>query len=244
MAKLIDKDLTAIKPEKIGVLIIEDNRMLREGIAAMINERPDLKVVSALTKSEKSLAKVFELKPDVVLIDLGLRNQSSLHIVKSLKKKSPDIKIIVMDLMPVEDDILDFVKAGAAGFILKDAKVSEFLNTISSVAAGAKVLPSDMTDSLFSAIIKRAMLSSRNPDLSHSVWMTKREREVVAHIADGRSNKEIGKLLYLSPFTVKSHVHNILEKMALHTRLQIANYAHTYKEFNYTAAPTPTNEKK
>jgi DNA-binding NarL/FixJ family response regulator len=199
----------------------------------MINEQPDLKVIGAFSETEKSISKITELKPDVILIDLGLRSKNSLQIVKALKEKSPEIKVIVMDLMPVEDDILDFVKAGAEGFILKDAKVHEFLKTISSVAAGEKVLPSHMTGSLFSQIIERAMSGKKNPRLEEAVKMTKREREVVVLIADGLSNKEIGKLLHLSPFTVKSHVHNILEKMALHTRLQIANFAHTNKEFNY-----------
>ena len=224
--------------KKTSVIIIEDNRLLRDGIASMINEQHDLKVIGAYSATEKTVAQICDLKPDVVLIDLGLGRKNSLFLVKSLKDKNCDIKVIVMDLMPAENDILDFVKAGAEGFILKDAKVNEFLKTISSVAAGEKVLPSHMTGSLFSQIIERAMTGKKNPHLEEAVKMTKREREVVVLIADGRSNKEIGKLLHLSPFTVKSHVHNILEKMALHTRLQIANFAHTNKDFNYTANPT------
>ncbi len=223
--------------KKTTVLIIEDNRLLREGLTSMINEQPDLKVIGTFSETEKSIQKIAELTPEVVLIDLGLRSKNSLHIVKSLKKHSPGIKVIVMDLMPIEDDILDFVKAGAEGFILKDAKVNEFLKTISSVAAGEKVLPSNMTGSLFSQIIERAISGKKNPHLEQAIKMTKREREVVQLIAEGRSNKEIGKTLHLSPFTVKSHVHNILEKMALHTRLQIANFAHTNKDFNYVQTP-------
>ena len=223
--------MAAVK--KTGVVVIEDNRLLRDGISVMINEQPNLKVIGAFSETEKSITKITELKPDVILIDLGLRTKNSLHIVKAFKERSPDIKVIVMDLMPVEDDILDFVKAGAEGFILKDAKVHEFLKTISSVAAGEKVLPSHMTGSLFSQIIERAISGKKNPHLvEQAVKMTKREQEVVNLIAEGRSNKEIGKLLHLSPFTVKSHVHNILEKMALHSRLQIANYVHTNKDYN------------
>ena len=220
-----------IAKKKTGIIIIEDNRLLRDGITSMINEQQDLTVIASISDREKSTSKIFKLKPDIVLIDIGLRAQNSLQIVKSIKKKSKGPKIIVMDLMPVENDILDFVKAGVSGFILKDAMVHEFLKTIRIVASGGKVLPANMTSSLFSQIVERAVNGSQNADLMYAVRMTKRERQVIELISDGLSNKEIGRILHLSPFTVKSHVHNILEKMALHTRVQIATYAQKSKEY-------------
>ncbi|MBN8570839.1 MAG: response regulator transcription factor [Ignavibacteria bacterium] len=226
------------KIKKIGVIIIEDNRLLREGIISLVNDQDGLKVIGAFSERENALTKIFELKPDVVLIDLGLRSQNSLRIVKTIKQRSDAIKIIVMDLMPLEDDILDFVKAGASGFILKEAKVNEFIKTINAVAAGEKVLPTHMTGSLFNQIIDRAVNGTSTSELEQAVKMTKRERQVIELISDGLANKEIGKLLHLSPFTVKSHVHNILEKMALHSRVQIATYAHTSKEFKETSPAT------
>lgn len=213
------------------VLIIEDNKLLRDGLAAMLNEQPDLKVIGAYSATDKSVAHICDLMPDIVLIDLGLGRKNSLRLVKSLKGKVCNIKMIVMDLVPADDDILDFVKAGAEGFILKDAKVTEFLKTIIAVGAGEKVLPSHMTGSLFSQVVDKAINNGNSSIVEKASKMTKREREVVQLIAQGKSNKEIGKLLHLSPFTVKSHVHNLLEKMALRTRLQISNFAHTNKEF-------------
>ena len=225
-----------MKPnKKITLYIIEDNRLLRDGITSMINEQSDLKVIGYFNEKEKSLSKIFTHKPNIVLIDLGLRTQNSLEFVKTIKDKFPNIKIIVMDLLPVQTDILDFVKAGASGFILKDAMVHEFLKTIRLVAAGEKVLPPHMTGSLFSQIVERAINGKPNDEIMQAVRMTKREREVIELIADGHSNKEIGQILHLSPYTVKSHVHNILEKMALHTRVQIAKYAYASKEFNETS---------
>ena len=222
-----------MKPKKkIGVFIIEDNRLLRDGIISMINEQPDLKVMGIFNEKEKTLSKLFNLKPDIVLLDLGLRSKNSLEVVKNIKDKSPDIKIIVMDLLPVQSDIIDFVKAGASGFILKDAMVHIFLKTIRSVAEGEKVLPQHMTGSLFSQIVERAINGKPKTEIMEAVRMTKRERQIIELIADGQSNKEIGQILHLSPYTVKSHVHNILEKMALHTRVQIAKYAYANKEFN------------
>lgn len=217
--------------KKIRILLIEDNRLLRDGIISMINEQPDMKIIASISERKDSLSEILNLKPDVVLIDLGLRSQNSLEVVKSVRAKSAEIKLVVMDLMPVENDVLDFVKAGASGFILKNAMVPEFLKTIRAVASGKKVLPPHMTDSLFSQIVERAVNGSENVDLKFAVRMTQRERQVIDLIADGLTNKEIGEILNLSPYTVKSHVHNILEKMALNTRVQIAKFAHKNKNF-------------
>ncbi|MFA7359835.1 MAG: response regulator transcription factor [Candidatus Kapaibacterium sp.] len=222
------------KLKKTKILIIEDNRLLREGITVMINSQPDLKVIGAVSDTEESLHKIYELKPDVIIVDLGLSNLSSMEIVKTIKDKYPDFRIIVMDLLPIESDILDFVKAGVSGFILKDAMVNDFLKTIRLVASGEKVLPHHMTGSLFTQIIETAIKSKKKVAVKDSVMMTRREKEVVELIADGLTNKEIGLILHLSPFTVKSHVHNILEKMALHTRLQIARYSYANKEVTDT----------
>lgn len=222
--------------KKIRLMVIEDNRLLREGITGMINEQSDLKVVAALGTSENILNKIKTLKPTVALLDLGLRSQNSLKVVKSVKKNSSGVKIIVMDLVPVQEEILEFVQAGVSGFILKDATVSDFLKTIRSVAQGNKVLPPHLTGSLFSQIVEHAINGSKRSSLiKSSVRMTKRERQVIELIADGLTNKEIAQNLHLSTYTVKSHVHNILEKLALHTRVQIAKYAHTTEGYQEIA---------
>ena len=229
MTRLVPKSEKPKKKTKI--VIIEDNRLLREGIAVMINEQADLKVVGSFGEIENSFSKILNLKPCIILLDLGLRGQNSLAVVKSIKTKAPGIKIIMMDLLPVHSDILDFVKAGVSGFILKEAAVQEFLKTIRTVAEGEKVLPPHMAGSLFSQIVERVVNGTPKKSLMQAVRMTKRERQVIELIADGLTNKEIGQRLHLSPYTVKSHVHNILEKMALHTRVQLARYAHDSEDF-------------
>ena len=221
--------------KKIKLLVIEDNRLLREGITSMIKEQSDLKVVAGLGTSENIIKKINLLKPNVALLDLGLRSQNSLQVVKSIKKNFTAVKIIVMDLVPVQEEVLEFVQAGVSGFILKDATVDDFLRTIRYVGNGNKVLPPRLTDSLFSQIVEHAVRGPRSSSLIKSVRMTKREKQVIELIADGLTNKEIAQKLHLSTYTVKSHVHNILEKLALHTRVQIAKYAHTTEGFQEIA---------
>jgi two-component system NarL family response regulator len=211
---------------KIRVLLIEDNRLLREGITAMLNEQPDIKTISA-TGNGDALEKAKKIRPQVVLLDMGLRNQNSLRVAGLIKKEFPKAEIVVMDLLPVQAEVVEFVKAGVAGFILKDATIDDFLHTIRSVAEGKKVLPPSLTGSLFSQIVEYAIHSGKADRLMKAVKLTKREHEVVDLISRGMSNKEIAKELNIAVHTVKSHVHNTLEKLALHTRLEIANFALT-----------------
>lgn len=209
---------------KIRVLLIEDNRLLREGITSMLNDQPDIRVASSSGNGD-ALAKAKKLNPQVVLLDLGLRSQNSLRVAGTIKKEHPKAEIVVMDLIPTQAEVAEFVQAGVAGFILKDATIDDFLHTIRSVAEGRKVLPPSLTDSLFSHIVEYAVKSGKANRLMKSVMLTKREHEVVDLIARGLSNKEIAGELHIAVHTVKSHVHNILEKLALHTRLEVASFA-------------------
>ena len=211
---------------KIRLLLIEDNRLLRDGILSILKAHQDIVIIAASGDGKNTLQKIKQLKPNVILLDLGLRSQNSLHVVEIVKKDFPDAKIIVMDLAPVQADILQYVKAGANGFILKDASLNEFLVTIRSVAEGSTILPPLLVDSLFSQIVDHAVKEGKFK-LKEAVRMTAREREVIGFLGEGLANKEIAQKIHVSTYTVKSHIHNIMEKLALHTRLEIANYSYT-----------------
>lgn len=209
---------------KTRILVIEDNRLLRDGITAMINEQEDMRVVGSSGARENTVMKARAVKAQVILVDL-----SGLSVVASLSAKMPEIKVIGMGLIPTQLDVVEFVQAGASGFIMKGATVEEFLATIRSVAGGGKVLPPPLTHSLFSHVVEHALKNGKGR-LTDAVRMTKREREIMALIADALSNKEIAQHLNIATYTVKSHVHNILEKLALHSRLQIAHYSNNDEE--------------
>lgn len=207
----------------ITVAIIEDNRLVRECMTDMLNQLPDVKVVLAATSLETAMLK--EANPRVVLLDIGLQDWNSLHLAETVQKEMGDSRVIVMDLLPVHEEIAEFVHAGVAGFILKDATFEDFVGTIRSVADGARVLPPPMTGTLFSQIARAAAQRGGAAALE-AVRMTEREREVIALIAVGMSNKEIAQRLNIATHTVKSRVRNVMDKLALHSRLQIAAYAH------------------
>ena len=211
--------------KRILVLVIEDNRLVRDGLAALLDAQPDFKVVAAAEGANAGLLQVLATKPHVVLVDAALGNHDSHRLVESVKKEAPESRVIVMDLLPAQEDVIEFIQAGASGFIVKDATIADFVATIRSVAEGADVVPPALTGTLLSHIVDQAVMRSTAAVLE-AVQMTKREREIMSLIADGLSNKEVAQRLNIATYTVKSHVHNILEKLALHTRLQIAAHAH------------------
>jgi DNA-binding NarL/FixJ family response regulator len=211
--------------QRTGVLVIEDNRLVRDGLSALLDAQPDFKVVAAAEGPDAGLRRVQETKPRVVLVDAALGNRRSHRFVESVRKTAPEAGVVVMDLLPAEEDVVEFVKAGATGFVAKRASSEELVATVRSVAGGAAVVPPPFTSALFSYIAKRAVRGSA-PAATDAARMSKREREVISLIAEGLSNKEIAQRLNLAADTVKSHVHNILEKLALHNRLQIAAHAH------------------
>ena len=207
----------------ISVALIEDNRLVREGLTALLNQVADFTVVAAEASAGSAMLK--KAAADVILLDVGLWDDDSMRVAEMVLKEHPEAKVIIMDLLPMHEDIVEYVNAGVSGFILKDASADDLIETIRSVASGAHVLPPEMTSTLFSQIAKEALVKGRAVAME-SVRMTSREREVIALIGEGLSNKEIAARLNIATHTVKSHVRNVMEKLALHTRLQIAAFAH------------------
>jgi DNA-binding NarL/FixJ family response regulator len=206
----------------ITVAVLDDNRLVREALTGMLGRVPDLRVV-ALDPDDPGF--VAGMTAQVLLLDVGLRDQDSRHVASALKRAHPGARIIVMDLLPVNEEIRDHVNAGVSGFVLKDATFEELVATIRAVAGGAKVLPPTMTESLF-AQIAREVAALEPARIVAEVRMTRREREVIFLIGEGLSNKELAQRLNLATHTVKSHVRNVMAKLTLHTRLQIAAYSH------------------
>jgi DNA-binding NarL/FixJ family response regulator len=211
-------------PRALPVVLIDDNRLLRDGLSTLLNAQ-GFSVVATARSGQEALREVARVKPQLALLDSALGDREGPKFVQEMRENFPDIKLIVMGLLPSEHDFLDFIKAGVAGFILKDATIETFASTIQAVADGEYVLPTPLTETLFTHVAAQARSRGKR-GAKAAVRMTARERQVIDSIADGQSNKEIAERLHIATHTVKSHVHNILEKLALHTRLEIAAYAH------------------
>ena len=211
-------------PSGPTVVLIENNRLLRDGIASMLGER-GIRVVAAVQYGADAMRQMVRYRPQVVLLDSALGDCDTIEFVESLRATEPESRLVVMGLLPVHEEVVAFVRAGVSGFLLKNATIEEFVRTVEDVAGGAHVLPPPLMGALFSHVAAQALGRGRRGTRA-AVRMTKREREVIDAIADGLGNKEIASRLGIAAHTVKSHVHNILEKLALHSRLEIAAYHH------------------
>ncbi len=212
---------------KIRVLLIEDNRLLREGITEMLNDQPDITAVSSAGSNGDIFKKAVKQRPDVVLLDFGLKNQNSLKLAELIKKKLPRTEVVVMDLIPAHHDVMEFVKAGISGFIKKDALVDDILKTIRIVAKGKKVLPPPAENSLFSKVVERTIKNGSTNRLVEAVKMSKREQNVITLLSQGKSHRDIALKLKIPVTTVNSHVQSVFEKLALFTRLELASFSFT-----------------
>jgi DNA-binding NarL/FixJ family response regulator len=211
----------------INVAIIEDNRLVRDGLTSKLNEQPDFTV--SYSAADGNVEALRGASSQVLLLDVGLEGEDSLKLAERLRTELPGVRVIAMDLLPVHEDLVEYVSAGVSGFILKDATLADLLNTIRAVASGETILPPEMTSTLFSQIVEEAVLRGLG-GVSEATDLTAREQKVVSLIGQGLTNKAIAKRLDISPHTVKSHVRNVMDKLALHSRLQIAAYLHKTSE--------------
>ena len=203
----------------ISILLIDDNRLFRIGLSTLLKRQAGLRLLAA-SKRPQDVVRLGRLQhPDIVLFDLGLSGTGSLDVSRGLRAAYPEARLVVMGLIPLESEILAFVKQGVSGFLLKDASIHDFVAAIRNVAAGGRVFPSSLTDSLLSQIVADA--ARRGKVRMGDLKLTAREREIADLIADGLGNKAIGNKLNIAIDTVKSHVHSILEKLAVRSRVDI-----------------------
>lgn len=210
--------------KRLQLVIIEDSCVLREGLVAILKDSSGVKVLAAVGSSGAESA-VFKKKPQVVILSQRLHRPSCMQVIKKIKQEVPEIGLAVMDLIIGQKEVIEFVQAGVSGFILSTATLNDFIKTVQAVGRGEKVLPEPLTNSLFSQIVDSGFNSVHPSFIKEGVKITKREQDIIELIRQGMSNKEIAQKLHLATYTVKSHVHNILEKLSLHSRLQVVAYA-------------------
>jgi two-component system NarL family response regulator len=210
--------------ESIHIFIADDNRLLREGLVSMLAEQENMIVVGKAPSGSEALEQIIKQRPDVALIDIGMPDKDGIELTQSLRQDAPDVKVIILGMLDLTDEIMQCIEAGAAGYVLKEASFDYLVETIRSVHRGESSCSPKMTASLFSRIAELA--SEKMPELQqNSVKLTPRELEVITLIADGLPNKEIAQRLFIETQTVKNHVHNILDKLQLQNRLEAVQYA-------------------
>jgi len=196
---------------KIRVLCVDDHPVVRDGIAAIINLQPDMVLAGAAATGGEALERFFELRPDVALVDLQLPDMSGFDLIKKIKDKSPNARIIVLSSHEGDVDIQRALEAGAQGYVAKGIVRGELLETIRSVHAGKRRLPAAMAQKLAEHMADEPISA--------------RELEVLSLMAAGKRNKEIASELSIAEDTVKMHVRNILSKLQVNDRTEAVTIA-------------------
>jgi DNA-binding NarL/FixJ family response regulator len=210
---------------EILVALVDDNRLSRDAHELLLNAAPGVTVISA--EATLSVTMLTDAQPDVVLVEAGKSEVLSLRAAVTAKRECPDVGVVITDVAVRNEDIADYVKAGVAGFVLQDATVGDLVDTVRSVADGEHVLPDELTSPLFVQIAAEGIEIDVETDggterARLAVSLTVREQEVVALMREGLANKAIAARLFISTYTVKSHVRSAMKKTGLRTRVLLA----------------------
>ncbi|MFJ2936808.1 response regulator [Streptomyces sp. NPDC087219] len=209
----------------IRVLIADDQMMVRQGFTVLLNAEPGIEVVGQAVDGADAVAKVAELSPDVVLMDIRMPGTGGIEATRVLTAAAgSSVKVLVLTTFDLDEYVYEALRAGASGFLLKDASADELAEAVRVVARGDALLAPDLTKRLI-AEFSRLSATPRSPLKDRVGMLTERETEVLALIAQGLSNAEIAACLVVAEQTVKTHVSRILVKLGLRDRTQAAVYA-------------------
>jgi DNA-binding NarL/FixJ family response regulator len=207
----------------IGVLLADDQALLRAGLKMMVDAQPDLHVVGEAANGAEAVELAGRLSPDIVLMDIRMPRVDGVQATRRIcagRHPGAGPKVIVLTTFDLDEYVVSALQAGASGFLLKDAAPADILAGIRVVAAGDALLAPSVTRRLLERFTTRPQITGLVPPPGF-ILLTERERQVMAHIVRGLSNAEIGKHLYLSEATVKTHVGHVLMKLGVRDRAQL-----------------------
>jgi DNA-binding NarL/FixJ family response regulator len=213
-------------PNKTRILLADDHDLFRQGVAGLINGEADLEVVGQAADGLEALILARDLRPDLIVMDINMPISDGLEATRLIRKQLSDIPIVMLTVRDGEKTLFDAIRAGANGYILKDADTATFLQGIRSVLEGEAVIPPKLAANLldeFARLASRQAASAE--DQCDDYGLTGRELDVLKRIAGGATDKEIASQLHLSVHTIKSHVRNVLQKLHAANRWQAARKA-------------------
>ncbi|WP_329567747.1 response regulator transcription factor [Streptomyces sp. NBC_01361] len=211
---------TFTEQNPIRVFLLDDHEVVRRGLSDLLNAEPDISVVGDAENVEHALARGPALRPDVAVLDVRLPDGDGISVCRELRSQMPELACLMLTSFDDEEALLDAIMAGASGYVLKQIKGSDLVSAVRTVASGQSML-----DPATTARLMRSLRTDPDatPELAPELaGLSPRERDILALIGDGLTNREIGKRLYLSEKTVKNHISRLLAKLGVHRRVQAA----------------------
>jgi DNA-binding NarL/FixJ family response regulator len=208
--------------KKVKLLVADDHKIFRQGIKKLLEEESDLQVVGEAADGREAVKKATELKPDVILMDIAMANLNGLEATKQIKKVLPSTKVIMLTMHKNEEYILQSFQAGASGYILKEGAVEELVSAIRSIHSDKSFLSPTISKTLIDAYLRKMETGKTETPFD---LLTDREREVLQLIAEGYTNREVAKQLFISVKTVEAHRAHIMQKLNIHDIAKLVKYA-------------------
>jgi DNA-binding NarL/FixJ family response regulator len=208
--------------KKIRLLVADDHKIFRQGIKKLLEDESDLQVVGEASDGRDAVKKATELKPDVILMDIAMANLNGLEATRQIKKQLPSAKVIMVTMHKNEEYVLQSFQAGASGFILKEGAVEELVSAIRSIHSDKSFLSPSISKTLIDAYMRKMETGKTETPFD---LLTDREREVLQLIAEGYTNREVAKSLFISVKTVEAHRAHIMQKLNIHDIAKLVKYA-------------------
>lgn len=205
----------------IKILLVEDHELTRKGIAYSLKTFPDIEIIGDVDNGKKAVDFISSKKPDVILMDIAMPVMNGIDATKKINESYPDIKIIMLTSINEKQSVLSAFHSGSNAYCMKDIKSEELINIIKAVMTGAVWIDPNIARYVLD-ILQTTGIPAENKTPNNIFNLTAREREILKLIAEGRSNKDIAEKLVLSLHTVKNHVKNIIQKLAVDDRTQAA----------------------
>lgn len=206
------------------VFLIDDHALFRKGVGQIIDADPAFKLIGEAASGQEGLDTAVGLKPDIVLIDLNMKGLNGIETLRQFKTLDLSTKYVVLTVSDAEDDLLEALRAGADGYLLKDMEPEDLCANLKKVAKGMTIIQDTLTE-----VLKTALLEPKFQRKEEQVSLTEREREILQCLSDGLNNKTIARKLGISDTTVKVHIKHLLSKLKLSSRLEAAVWAHNQK---------------
>ncbi|MCX5521645.1 response regulator [Streptomyces bobili] len=203
----------------IRVFLLDDHEVVRRGVHDLLDDEPDITVVGEAANAAQALARVPALRPQVAVLDVRLPDGDGVTVCRELRSQMPDLACLMLTSFDDEEALLDSIMAGASGYVLKQIQGSDLVSAVRTVAAGQSLLDPSATAKLM-ARLRQGQEPEPEPDALPG--LTEREREILALIGEGLTNRQIGQRLYLAEKTVKNHISRLLAKLGVERRIQAA----------------------
>ncbi len=206
--------------DPIRVFLLHDHEVVRRGLADLLDSEPDITVVGDAAKVEHALVRAPAVRPNVAVLDVRLPDGDGISVCRELRSQMPELAVLMLTSFDDEEALLDAIMAGASGYVLKQIRGTDLVSAVRTVASGQSMLDPATTARLMRSLRAEPVETpSVAPELA---GLSPREREILALIGDGLTNREIGKQLYLSEKTVKNHISRLLAKLGVQRRVQAA----------------------